>query len=136
MEITKTNILNIFICVFIIFGIMVLLDISGINLNAKEMPKKLIQTVTIEPLVVPTMDKHADFCKAHEGATSELEKSCNKLTQNNCNEVPCCVYLNDNKCVAGNARGPIYKTEKNGEKINVDYYYYKNKCYGNCSTNY
>jgi hypothetical protein len=136
MEITKNNMLNIFICVFIIFGIIVLLDISGMNLNTKEAPKKLIQTVTIESMHninVPSMDKHEDFCKAHEGATSELEKSCNKLTKNNCNEVSCCVYLNGNKCVAGNARGPIYKTETTGEKINVDYYYYKNKCYGNCA---
>jgi hypothetical protein len=135
MEIlTKNNILNVFMCVFIIFGIIVLLDITGLNLNAKEAPKKLMQTVTIESMNVPSMDKYEDFCKSHEGNTNKLEGSCNKLTKNNCDEVSCCVYLNGQKCVAGNANGPIYKTEKTGEKINVDYYYYKNKCYGNCGT--
>ena len=133
----KTFILNVFIFVIIFFIIIIILDITGINLNQKEGPQKLIKTVTIETmnnLKLPTMDKYDDFCKSHIGSTDKLETSCNNLTKTNCNEVSCCVNLNGNKCVAGNENGPTYKTEKTGDKINMDYYYYKNKCYGNCST--
>jgi hypothetical protein len=33
--------------------------------------------------------------------------------------------------VGGSKDGPTYQT-KNGEKINIDYYYYKEKCFGKC----
>ena len=62
-----------------------------------------------------------------------LEESCNKLTYDNCNKVSCCVHINGDKCVSGTKLGPTIKREKNKDKINVDYYYYKNKCLGNCS---
>jgi len=77
-------------------------------------------------------DKYEDFCKIHDGSSHTLEESCNNLTAENCNKVSCCVHINGNKCVAGSKNGATYKTEKNGEKIDVDYYYYKNKCVGNC----
>ena len=73
------------------------------------------------------------FCKTNSN-TVELNNACSTLTAENCNLTDCCVLLQGNKCVAGNENGPTYKTEKTGDKINVDYYYYKNKCYGNCST--
>ena len=78
------------------------------------------------------MDKYEDFCKLHDGKSNELEGACNKLTEDNCNKVSCCVYANGNKCVAGSQNGATYKTDANNETINVDYYYYKNKCFGNC----
>jgi hypothetical protein len=134
---SKTFILNVFIFVLIFFIIIIFIDITGLNLNQQEPPQKLLKTITIETmnnLTLPSMNKYDDFCKGHIGSTDKLESSCNNLTNSNCNEVSCCVNLNGNKCVAGNERGPIYKTEKTGDKINVDYYYYKNKCYGNCST--
>ena len=72
------------------------------------------------------------FCKSHEGASDTLEKSCNNLTNNNCNSVSCCISLNGSKCVAGKQNGPTFQTDPSGNKINFDYYYYQNKCYGNC----
>ena len=79
-----------------------------------------------------SMDKYDDFCKVHNGKNHMLEESCSKLTYENCNKVSCCVHINGNKCVSGSNAGTTYKTDKNGDKINVDYYYYKNKCTGNC----
>ena len=74
------------------------------------------------------------FCDYHKGVS--LEMACNKLTNDNCNSTNCCVLTNENKCKAGNKLGPIFNTDKNGQTINIDYYYYRNKCYGNrCNKN-
>jgi len=78
------------------------------------------------------MNKYNNFCKMYEGNSTQLEPACNKLTAQNCNKVSCCVHINGNKCVAGSKNGSTYKTDKNGNNINVDYYYYKNKCTGKC----
>ena len=32
----------------------------------------------------------------------------------------------------GNQHGPQFLSDSDGNKINVDNYYFKNKCYGNC----
>jgi hypothetical protein len=74
------------------------------------------------------------FCKKYEQNTGELEGVCEKMTTSNCKTSNCCVWLNNNKCSAGNSTGPTFTTDKNGESITVDTYYYQNKCYGlNCS---
>lgn len=78
------------------------------------------------------MDKYSSFCKMYQGNSAQLETACNKLTTQNCNKVSCCVHINGKKCVAGSQNGSTYKSEKNGSNINVDYYYYKNKCTGKC----
>ena len=52
------------------------------------------------------------------------------LTKENCNVTSCCIWLNQDKCVAGNELGPTFLTDENKKKINVDYFYYKNKCIG------
>jgi len=75
-------------------------------------------------------NKSDSFCKSHIGSSDLLNESCNKLTQKNCNSTSCCVWTNNNKCVAGSENGPTYNTDKNGKTIDLDYYYYKNKCYG------
>lgn len=77
-------------------------------------------------------DKYDNFCEVNRGNGKKLEESCNNLTKENCNKVSCCVHINGSKCVAGSKNGATYRTEKNGDKISVDYYYYKNKCAGNC----
>ena len=71
----------------------------------------------------------------YEFSNENLEKDCNTFTEDNCTAAGCCVWAKtdaDNKCVAGNKNGPIYKTDDNGNKIDIEAYYYKNKCYGNC----
>lgn len=59
----------------------------------------------------------------------EVEEMCKKLDHDTCAYTSSCVYLADNnKCVPGNKRGPYVSYSD----INVDYYYYRGKCYGNC----
>lgn len=75
-------------------------------------------------------DLAASFCKKYEGNTAELDIACSNLTSKNCKSSSCCVYVNGNKCSAGGENGPTYKTDKQGNKILVNNYYYQNKCYG------
>jgi hypothetical protein len=88
---------------------------------------------TIEGLDSDISDPAVSFCKAFEGNSSELEKACGGLTTENCKNSNCCVWANDNKCTAGGVTGPTYKTDANGKPIEINNYYYMNKCYGsNC----
>ena len=87
-------------------------------------PNKPTTSINLNPV--------SDFCKS---SSDSLKESCTKLTKKNCNSTSCCIVLNGKKCVAGNQDGPTFKTNS-GEDINVDYYYYQNKCYGNsCPAN-
>jgi hypothetical protein len=67
------------------------------------------------------------WCKSNSG--SNLDNSCKKMSQSDCNNMSCCVWGNINNsesCLAGNQSGALF-----GEKLN--YYYYQGKCYGtNC----
>jgi hypothetical protein len=71
----------------------------------------------------------SSFCKKYEKNTSELEGACEKLTTSNCKTSNCCVWVNNNKCSAGSSTGPTFTTDKNGDRISVDTYYYQNKYY-------
>ena len=63
-----------------------------------------------------------------------LEKKCNSLDNQTCASTECCVLFGGAKCVAGNSRGPSKQSNYNDFLVkNRDYYYYKGKCYGNCS---
>jgi hypothetical protein len=75
-----------------------------------------------------------DFCNSMEGSSADLEKACNTLTEENCNETNCCVLVNGKKCSAGNQKGPTFQTDLNGNTIPIDFYYYQNKrcVQGNC----
>ena len=89
-----------------------------------------------EPVVLtPTdflgTDLVKSFCSTFQTSSSGLEQQCNKLTSSNCNASTCCVLLNGQKCVAGSASGPTFQTDSQQNPINIDYYYYQNKCYGN-----
>jgi hypoxanthine-guanine phosphoribosyltransferase len=135
-------ILKIFIVVIILFGIILLMSfLNSKNQNKQPTTKELKEVVIIEKMTTDTdlkYDNAASFCTNHDNLPSgnTLEESCNKLTNENCNSVSCCVLLNGEKCVAGDADGPTFKTETNGSKRNVDFYYYQKKCYGNgCSSN-
>jgi hypothetical protein len=92
-------------------------------LNNPDINTKLIQQVTVE-----TFNSKTQFCETNLGNSSELEKSCNELTKNNCVKVDCCVFTN-NHCVAGGSDGPTYKKDKNGNLITADTYYYLGKKY-------
>ena len=92
-------ILKIFIVVFLILSLITIINSIGLNLNEPDVPKKLMQVVTIEGLTPATTGSQA-FCESHKGF--DLEQSCNKLTKYNCGLTSCCVWTSDNKCKAGN----------------------------------
>lgn len=79
-----------------------------------------------------TGNKFSDgFCKSYIDPIV-LNQKCGALTPENCNQTDCCIVLNGSKCVAGNAQGPNYQTDENGNDIDYAYYSYKNDCYGSC----
>jgi hypothetical protein len=74
------------------------------------------------------------FCRATKSSIYNREQECNKIDSNTCASTDCCVLLGGEKCVAGNSSGPSIKANYSDFFItNRDYYYYKGKCYGNCS---
>ena len=147
MDFLRSDVLNIFIGVIVIFALIIFIEVSNLNLNPDQSNKKVVQVVNIEALQNNMKDKKekveppntsinlnpvSDFCKS---SSASLKESCAKLTKKNCNSTSCCIVLNGEKCVAGNQDGPTFKTDS-GEDITVDYYYYQNKCYGNsCPAN-
>jgi hypothetical protein len=123
----KTIVLSFLLLLFILYLIKLFFSRSTNN-TYKESMNNLNEIV--DKKIV--MDKYSNFCKMYQGNSNQLETACNKLTTENCNKVSCCVHINGKKCVAGSQNGSTYKSDKNGDKINVDYYYYKNKCTGKC----
>jgi len=76
------------------------------------------------------------FCKSHEGKRHELQTSCSKLSKDNCLATSCCVYAKMNGkelCHSGDHHGPTFKRDKNGKTRDIEYYYFQNKCFGDCS---
>ena len=84
-------------------------------------------------VIVEGMDKmKKGFCNTLMHNSHKREQACNKLTEENCKSSDCCIFLNGKKCVAGNAHGPVYRSDEKGNKIDVDNYYFKSKCHGKC----
>jgi hypothetical protein len=75
------------------------------------------------------------FCNTFGKDSSKLQEACGRLTGKNCKNMGCCVFTNGEKCLAGGVTGPTYKTDSNGEALEVDNYYYLNKCYGTGCSN-
>jgi hypothetical protein len=80
-----------------------------------------------------------DICTKYAGDSKSIDAKCKMLDNNNCNLPDCCILLNGTKCIAGDVKGPSYLTDQ-GNKIDYNYYLYKNKCYGagcdNAGNNY
>lgn len=77
----------------------------------------------------------AGFCKSHLGKPAELETECGKLSKHSCTVPSCCVRASMNSvesCMSGNRHGPIFKHGTAGAPKTLDYYYFENKCKGNC----
>ena len=138
VEFIKENLNVIIIIVVVLLFLLVLINIKGINLNEKKIESKLVQKVTVETFdstidinLDKIMGKTNTFCESYLENSGELEKACEQLTKNNCANVMCCVF-NNGKCAAGDVNGPIYKTDKDGNLITMDSYYYLGKCQGKC----
>ena len=137
-NLTKLNYIEILIFICIMFLILVLFSIFGINLNPSYPPPKLIQEVTVESFLNDNGLNDQDllqevkdlrlfpidsFCESHLGKAGELDEGCERLTKDICLETNCCVYTNFNKCVAGSKAGPTFVKHQQG----LDHYYYQNK---------
>lgn len=119
----------IFMIIFLFLGFIFLL-ISKVNFeNSKN---ELEQEISMEGMRNKEINKNQmnAFCK-NNVKVKEKEKACKVLTENNCKNIDCCVYLSNKKCVGGDIDGPLIHEDGEGNKKNFDYYYYKNKCYGN-----
>jgi hypothetical protein len=131
--------------IFLLF-VFAIINIMGIDLNNGDnisQNNSLIEglqpgtlniqpgTLNIQPGTLNLPTGADSFCATYIGASGSLNNECKRLTEKNCNETSCCVFTN-NKCVAGNANGPIYNTNSSGKTITADYYF-QNQCYGaNC----
>ena len=88
-------IIKVLIFVLLIFALIIFVNSLGLNLNENPIPKKLIQSVTIEGLtnyegLTNTPDtsiiqnKNDAFCESHRGSSHILNESCSNLTKHNC----------------------------------------------------
>ena len=144
------NITAITTVVIVIIGAMVYQQIMyvqhGVDITGSGRSGKPSQTVIVEPFVGANTDAKADatnldsllqagFCKTHLGKPAELETACGKMSKHSCTATSCCVWASmDSKesCASGNEHGPIFKNGTNGLPKTLDYYYFENKCSGNC----
>jgi hypothetical protein len=79
----------------------------------------------------------AGFCKSHLGKPVELETECGKMSREACTATSCCAWASmdsTESCVSGNKHGPTFKHGLDGAPKTLDYYYFENKCKGNCPT--
>lgn len=151
VDFMKENSKTIIIIVVVVLILLVVINIKGIDLNPPKPETKLVQQVTVETLDTMNGSSMQDtkeniermklnlgesFCESYLGNAQELETACNQLTETNCAQAKCCVFRNsgqnEGKCVAGNLRGPTYKTDKDGKLITMDSYYYLGQCRGSC----
>ena len=121
LKIKFKYILKFLIILFLFLSIIVLVRTNGFSKGI----------VTIEGLQNSILSPSEAFCESHRGSSGTLDKSCEKLTNGNCNSTSCCVWTSDKKCAAGNEKGPTFNTNANGQTNQLDYYYFKGKCYGN-----
>jgi len=70
------------------------------------------------------------FCESNKPSGAELQNECQKLTQSNCRSTSCCIWTSNEKCDAGSKDGLLFNTDSSGKLIDLDYYYYKDICYG------
>jgi hypothetical protein len=70
------------------------------------------------------------FCAIYENNSNKMQKACSRLTGKSCKNIGCCVWANEDTCLAGGVTGPTYKTDAYDKEVTIDNYYYMNKCYG------
>jgi len=144
------NITAICIVVVLMIGAMVYMqitrmrfapDITDHNNNNVNMNNPNSRTVVIEAFESDSdsFDSRlkAGFCKSHLGKPAELETECSKLSKDTCMSTSCCTWAkmdSTESCVSGNNQGPIFNHNPDGSPKTLDYYYFENKCKGNCPT--
>ena len=80
-----------------------------------------------------TVAMKGGFCVQNASNKGNMEQICNVINKNECASTECCVLLGGTKCVAGDEKGPYFKSNYSDPFMrNKDVYYYKGKCFGNC----
>lgn len=146
------NIDAISIVVVLLIGALVYQQITHMQQNENESDGSRSGAKKTQTVIVETFDNadsaaandamdaldaklKAGFCKTNLGKPAELEQECGKLSKESCTATSCCVWAKmDSKesCVSGNQHGPIFQNATNGSPKTLDYYYFENKCSGNC----
>ena len=132
IDFVKENSVSIIIVVCVIIGLLVLFSLLGINFEDSNKKKDISKIITIETIDNFNTPMNDSFCNTYKSNPSKLNKKCKELTNNNCMNINCCILANGKKCMAGNKGGPIFYSDEMNNKINIDYYYYKQKCIGKC----
>ncbi len=124
---SKINtILGMIIVAAVLFGVIIFFAIIDFDLTP-------VEDINLEKVVVVEGYENS-FCNSLQGKSAELNEQCQNLTRNNCLKTDCCVYAKmegEEKCLAGNQNGPTFRFSGPNKTKNIDYYYYKDKCYGN-----
>ena len=104
------------------------------NYEESTLLSKYSNKINVDSNIYGSASKKSGFCEATKSSMYEREQKCNQIHHDMCASTDCCVLLGGEKCVAGNQNGPSIKANYSDFLIvNRDYYYYKGKCFGNCS---
>lgn len=134
------NVYDIITMTILILASIVFFSIIGLDFNDKKPidSKPIERIITMESFKSSIIDYDeigANRVPSCDKKLSLVEKNeqCKKMNnETNCKNTSCCIWLNGQSCVGGSEDGPTYYNDDTNAEINVDYYYYKNKCYGNC----
>lgn len=132
-EFIKAHWLDISLAISFLFAGLIFITINNITFNTNRKPSHISEIIVVEGLTnkIKTIASKG-FCSSQKGQSHVLEKNCNKLGSDHCNQTECCVMVhnaddNTSKCVAGNKNGPKYLGDEKGNYYNYDFYYYKGK---------
>lgn len=84
------------------------------------------------------LNPETSFCEHNKTNGGAMQNQCSALTHENCSAVSCCIWGIDSaegtsQCMVGGKDGAMYSTDAQGNPVNIDTYYYQNKCFGeNC----
>ena len=118
---SKKNVINkIFLFLFFVLLLFVYFNYANIKEGLKNM--------SIDTNL--SSDFANSFCESKQSSGEELKESCKTLTQKNCRSTSCCIWTSNDKCEVGSKDGLLFSTEPNGKPIPLDYYYFKDTCYG------
>ena len=119
---------------YLFITILIFIVVASFVIDSKSYLQEAMKSRPIDA----TKSLEDSFCRfydSNESATNQ-DNACGKLTRGNCMNTKCCVWGQNSsasgKCYAGDKSGVTFKTDNNGNKMDVDNYYYLNKCYGNC----
>ena len=100
MKFNKKNILNIFIYILLI-SLFVFLYYQSSQIEGLETSNNIDTSIST--------NFANSFCINNQTSGTELNEQCQKLTALNCEKTDCCMWTENNKCVAGSKKnGPLF----------------------------